>query len=293
LKEKVAVITGGANGIGRATVLLFAREGARVVIADRDEAAGQETAAAVREGRFSDGSARFERCKGSRRPAPTPEGGEARFVAADVSRDHDVAAVVATAVREFGGVDVLVNAAGIDIQGSVVDTEPERWHRVLEVNLASVYRTCRAAIPEMIRRGGGAIVSIASLQGMFGWPHYAAYAASKAGIIGLTRQIAVEYVDRNIRANAVSPGAIETRLNVNSARLEPALAADPSGPRPAVPAPATHSLRSQVPGRLRGAGRPEDVAYACLYLACDESAHVSGHNLVVDGGDSTRVDVQE
>jgi NAD(P)-dependent dehydrogenase (short-subunit alcohol dehydrogenase family) len=265
LEAKVAIITGGANGIGRATALLFAREGAPVVIADRDEAAGAETATAIR-----------------------TAGGAAHFVRADVASDADAAVVVAAAVRQYGGVDVLVNAAGIDIQGSVVDTEPERWARVLDVNLASVYRMCRQAIPEMLRRGGGAIVNIASLQAMFGWPHYAAYAASKAGIIGLTRQIAVEYVDQNIRSNSVSPGAIETRLGENSARLEPALARDPSGPQPTTSDPrSTPTQRS----RLRAPGRPEDVAYACLFLACEESGHVSGHNLVVDGGDSTRVEV--
>jgi NAD(P)-dependent dehydrogenase (short-subunit alcohol dehydrogenase family) len=186
-------------------------------------------------------------------------------------------------------VDVLVNAAGIDIQGTVTGTEPERWQRVLDVNLASVYRTCRLAIPQMLRRGGGAIVNIASLQGMFGFPYYAAYAASKAGIIGLTRQIAVDYVDENIRSNCVSPGAIETQLSANSARLEPALAPAPAPPPPGSQPPPT--APSAPRSRLRGHGRPEDVAYACLFLACDESGHISGHNLVVDGGDSTRVDV--
>src|SRR6266700_4225316 len=150
LSQKVAIITGGANGIGRATAMLFAREGARVVVADRDAAAGEETAAGVR-----------------------VEGGEAVFVSTDVSRDEDVAALIEKTQQQYGGIGILVNGAGIDIQGSVVDTEPERWQRVLDVNLASVYRTCRFAIPLMIQGGGGAIVNIASLQGMFGWhPHW-------------------------------------------------------------------------------------------------------------------------
>jgi NAD(P)-dependent dehydrogenase (short-subunit alcohol dehydrogenase family) len=265
LESKVAIVTGGANGIGRATAVLFAREGARVVVADRDRASGEECVTAIR-----------------------LAGGEAMLVPTDVSRDLDVAALVEKTKDQYGGLSILVNAAGIDIQGSVVDTEPERWQRVLDVNLASVYRTSRLAIPLMIQGGGGSIVNIASLQGMFGWPHYAAYAASKAGIIGLTRQIAVDYAEQNIRANAISPGAIATHLLENSVRLEPELAGDPSAPdaSPVLPSPAAASAPRS---RLLRAGRPEDVGYAALFLASDEAAHVSGHNLVVDGGASARI----
>jgi len=264
LSGKVAIITGGANGIGRATADLFAREGARVVVADRDGAAGEAAVAAIR-----------------------AAGGEALFVPTDVSRDADVAALVQRTLDRYGGVHVLVNAAGIDVQGSVVDTEPERWQRVLDVNLASVYRACRSAIPAMMRGGGGSIVNIASIQGMYGWPHYAAYAASKAGIVGLTRQIVVDYADHGIRCNAISPGAIETQLSANSARLEPTFADDPGAPTvaaPVVSAPLT------APSPLLRAGRPEDVAYAALFLASDEARHVNGHNLVVDGGATARIE---
>ncbi|HZO89329.1 MAG TPA: glucose 1-dehydrogenase [Chthonomonadaceae bacterium] len=264
LEQKVAIVTGGANGIGRATALLFAREGARVVVADRDVSAGESCVASIR-----------------------ADGGDAFFVLTDISKEAEAAFLVEGTVERYGGLDILVNCAGIDVQGTVVNTDPERWHRVLDVNLAGAYLTCRFAIPHMIRRGGGSIINVASIQGMFGFPNYAAYAASKAALIGLTRQIAVDYAEHNIRANAISPGAITTRLGENTARLEPALARAPSVPSPAATIEERPQAASTAPAprsRLRESGRPEDIAYAALYLASDEAAHVSGHNLVVDGG---------
>lgn len=209
-------------------------------------------------------------------------GGKAIFIRTDV------AALVEATVRDYGGLDVLVNCAGIDVMGTVVDAEPVRWQRVIDVNLASVYRTCRFSIPQMSRRGGGAIVSIASLQGMYGWPRYAAYAAAKAGVVGLTRQIAVDYAEEGIRTNAISPGGVATQMVENSARLEPEFAVDPSGHHAPGLLPTKLGEHPELP-RLRRPARPLDVAYAALYLACDESAYVSGHNLVVDGGLSARV----
>jgi NAD(P)-dependent dehydrogenase (short-subunit alcohol dehydrogenase family) len=209
-------------------------------------------------------------------------GTQALLVPTDVSSDTDVATLVNETVRRWGGLDILVNCAGVDIAGSVVDTEPERWQRVLDVNLASAYRTCRFALPQMIARGGGSIVNIASLQGMYGWPRYAAYAASKAGLIGLTRQVAAEYADHNIRVNSISPGGIDTQLGANSDQLEPRFAHDPGAPpaaASAAPAPPT----APEPPRLRRAGLPADVAWAALFLASDEAAYITGHNLVVGG----------
>jgi NAD(P)-dependent dehydrogenase (short-subunit alcohol dehydrogenase family) len=258
MQGKVAIVTGGSHGIGRATCERFAVEGAAVLVADRDAQAGEACAAGIRS-----------------------SGGTAWFMAADVSRDDDVAGLVAAALDHAGGLDVLVNNAGVAIAGSVVDTEPARWQRVLDVNLASVYRTCHAAIPHLIARGGGAIVNVASLQGLYGWPGWAAYAASKAGIIGLTRQIAVEYAGQGIRANAVSPGGITTDLGTNTARWEPAFA--PAATR-------QNAARPKQEHSLRGPGRPVDVACAVLFLASDEAAHISGQNLVVDGITSSRVD---
>jgi NAD(P)-dependent dehydrogenase (short-subunit alcohol dehydrogenase family) len=256
LEGKVAIVTGGANGIGRAATLLFAREGAKVVIADRDENAGEETRAVI-----------------------TQQGGEATFVRTDVSSAASVEALVETAQARYGRIDVLVNSAGVALGGTVTDTEPERWERVLDVNLASVYRTCKAVIPRMTQAGGGSIVNVASLQGLFGYPHWAAYAASKAGMIGLTRQIAVDYADQGIRCNAVSPGPIETQLGENTRALEAGFSSDPNPQQN----PAPHTRPSS---RLRSAGRPEDVAYAILFLACEESRHINGQNIVVDGGAS-------
>ena len=268
LQNKVALITGGANGIGEATSLLFAREGARVVIADRDVEAGKDC-----EDRIAAGS------------------GEAVFIETDVSSDEAVAALVEETARRYGGLDILVNCAGVDVEGTVVDTEPDRWQRVMDVNLASVYRTCRCAIPLMIDAGAGSIVNVASIQGMFGYPHYAAYAATKAGIIGLTRQIAVDYADHNIRCNAVSPGEIATKITQNSRRLEPVYGVPPSGAVSAASDPAHVEPAHVEPARspLRSAGRPEDVAHAILFLGSHEAAHISGHNLVVDGISTARV----
>lgn len=260
LKDKVAIVTGGANGIGRATAALFAQAGAKVVVADRDTRAGAECVAQLEAG-----------------------GAQALLVLTDVSSDTDVATLVNETVRRWGGVDILVNCAGVDIAGSVVDTEPDRWHRVLDVNLASAYRTCRFALPHMIERGGGSIVNIASLQGLYGWPNYAAYAAAKAGLIGLTRQVAAEYADHNIRVNAISPGGILTQLGANSDHLEPRFAHAPGTPLPVPAPPATAPVPTPEVPRLRRAGVPEDVAWAALFLASDEAAYVTGHNLVVGG----------
>jgi meso-butanediol dehydrogenase / (S,S)-butanediol dehydrogenase / diacetyl reductase len=262
LENKIAIITGGANGIGRATVEIFLREGAAVVIADRD-------------------------CKNGSALAETST--RALFVETDVSSDRSVADLVAKTVAHFGGVDALVNNAGVDITGSVVDTEPQRWQRVLDVNLSSIYRTCHEAIPHMITRGGGAIVNISSVQGMYGWPNYSAYATSKAGIFGFTRQAAFEYAEQNIRINAISPGAISTQLGQNSDTLEPDYAHDPG----VVSAPQETATDTPVVAekrpRLKQAGKPEDIAYAALFLASEEAAYISGQNLVVDGGLTTHV----
>ncbi|MCW5848553.1 MAG: glucose 1-dehydrogenase [Anaerolineae bacterium] len=267
LRGKVAIITGAGNGIGRATAWLFAQEGARVVVADRDMDAARDCVAAIQ-----------------------AASGVAHAVETDVSQDTSVADLVETTLDLYGAIDILMNNAGVSIGGSVVATEPERWARTLDVNLSSAYRTCRAVIPQMIQQGGGSIINIVSLQGLYGYPHFAAYAASKAGLIGLTRQIAVEYRDQNIRCNAISPGGvIVANKPARTQRLEPQFAHNPSGSPSPTPSADTARRTSPTASRLRQFGRPEDIAYAALFLASDEAAHISGHNLVVDGGESASV----
>ncbi|HET8627771.1 MAG TPA: glucose 1-dehydrogenase [Thermomicrobiales bacterium] len=250
LDGKVALITGGARGIGRASAALFAREGARVVVADRDEAAGREAVAAI------------ERDAG-------PD--VARFVAADVGRAEDCAAAVAAAVAAFGGLQVVfANAAvGTIVVGGTVETiEPERWELAYRTNLAGVYATVRAALPHLRAAGGGAIVVTSSSSALVGTrarPTHA-YAAMKGALISLVRAMAVSYGPEGIRANAVIPGLIRTRLTAD-------LLDTPEGAARAI---------AGIP--LGHAGEPEDIAYAALYLASDEARFVTGTTLVVDGG---------
>ncbi len=190
LKGKVALITGGGSGMGRASCLLFAREGARVAVVDRVEDAGEETTRLIRDG-----------------------GGEAMFIGADVADAADVDRMVAAPVETWGRLDVLFNNAGVEGPSvNLLEYGEDDWARVIAVNLTAVYRAMRAAIPHMIEQGGGVILSTASVAGLVGLARSSAYSAAKAGVIGLTRTVALEYGPRGIRANCICPGFIATPM---------------------------------------------------------------------------------
>lgn len=247
LRGKVTLITGAGSGMGRLAALTFAREGARIVAADVDAQAGEETAARIVE-----------------------EGGEALFVACDVSREDQVKTLVQRAVDRFERLDVLYNNAGIfpPEDGSVVELAEEVWDRVLAVNLKGVYLCCKHAIPALLRAGGGSIINVASFVALVGCSvAQDAYTASKGGVIALTKSLAVQFGPRQIRTNAIAPGPIETPL------LTTWLLTNPE---------ARKRRLDRIPlGRF---GRAEDVVHMALYLASDESAWVNGSVLVVDGG---------
>lgn len=191
---KVAVVTGGASGIGAATVRLLAAEGARVLVGDLNEAAGQALVAKIGPDR-------------------------AAYIQCDVADEQQVNAMIAAAVGRFGRIDVLFNNAGITGMGSTTDTPPELWRRVIEVDLYSVYYCCRAAIPHMLQNGGGAIVNNASISGLHGDFGMASYNASKAAVINYTRNLALDYATSGIRVNAVCPGVTETPMVAGVAQI--------------------------------------------------------------------------
>jgi NAD(P)-dependent dehydrogenase (short-subunit alcohol dehydrogenase family) len=246
LAGKVALITGAASGIGRESALLFAQEGARVVVADRDEPSARVVAEAI-----------------------AKAGGEAVAVRCDVAKSDEVRAAVDAAERRFGALHVLFNNAGIfpAQDGSPVDTPEDVWDQVMLVNLKGVFIGCKHGIPALLRAGGGSIVNTASFVAVLGAAtSQVAYTASKGGVLAMTREIAVEYARQGIRANALCPGPVNTPL------LAELLAEPEARARRFVHIPM---------GRLAEA--PE-IARAALFLASDESSYVSGTTFLVDGG---------
>jgi len=248
LQGKVAIVTGGASGIGRATAELFAREGARVVVADCSADGGEATVRAI-----------------------VGAGGEAIFVAVDVSDAAQVERMVQAALDSFGGIDILFNAAGILAFGTVLDTDERAWRRMLDVNLTGHFLCSKAVLPHMIRRGGGAIINTSSSTGNHdGNANAAAYVASKGGVTLLTRCMAIDHARDNVRVNAIAPGPTDTpmlRRNMTPEEVD--------------------AFAQTFP--MRRLGRPDELANAVLFLASDEATFVTGAILAVDGGQTAQV----
>ena len=247
-ENKITLITGAGSGIGRAAAEMFAREGAKVVVADADAATAEAAANAIR-----------------------TAGNEASFVAVDVSDAAAVQQMVQTATGHYGGIDILVNCAGVLRFGTVLETDEATWNRVLAVNLTGVYLCSRAVLPSMIERGGGAIVNVTSSTGAHdAQGNLAAYVASKGAVALLTKAMAIDHAKDNVRVNAIAPGPTDTpmlRDNLPSAEL-------------------TAFAKTFPMQRL---GLPKELARAVLYLASEEAAFVTGAILAVDGGQTAQI----
>lgn len=258
LRGKVAVVFGAGSvgpgwGNGKATAVLYAREGARVMLVDRKAAAVEETRAII-----------------------AAEGFACEAATADVTRDAEVAAVVARTVATWGGLDILHNNVGITQMGGPEDLTEDQWRRCLDINATSVLLTTKHAIPEMLRRGGGAIVNISSLAAVrwTGYP-YLAYYAAKAAVNQMTVAIALQYARQGIRCNAIMPGLMDTPLIYQQI----------AGQYASVEEMVTARHAATPGGRM---GTAWDIAHAAVFLASDESRFINGHCLPVDGGQALR-----
>ena len=245
VEGKVALVTGGASGIGRATALTFAREGAKLVVADLNEDGGRQTAHMI-----------------------TEKSGEAIFVRTDVSQAVEVQALISKAVETYGRLDCAHNNAGISggLSARTAEYPEDMWHQVVAINLTGVWLCMKYEIPQMLHQGGGSIVNTASVAGLGGYHGASAYVASKHGVVGLTKTAALEYATQGIRVNCVCPGYIATPMTApgmnDPTRLARLIAREPIG----------------------RVGTPEEVAEAVVWLCSDAASFVTGHTMTVDGG---------
>ncbi|THE10628.1 SDR family oxidoreductase [Bacillus timonensis] len=238
LQDKVAIITGGASGIGAATARLFVEEGAKVVLVDLNEEKGKAFEAELK-----------------------ALNKEALFVKANITSEEDVANIYKQTIEAFGKVDVVFNNAGIGRVQPSHELEYSEWRNTVNVDLDGVFLVAREAIREFLKADGGVIVNTASMYGWVGSPGSAAYNAAKGGVVNLTRSLALEYAEQNIRVNALCPGFIDT---------------------PIIPEESKEVLRSMTP--LKRLGQAEEMAKAVLFLASDDSSFMTGNSLIVDGG---------
>jgi 3-oxoacyl-[acyl-carrier protein] reductase len=252
LKGKVAVITGANSGIGRATARLFAREGAKVVCCDIQETISPRIDQLIQQ-----------------------EGGQAVFATIDVTKQEDCDRMVKTAMEKFGDVDILYNNAGAGIRKKLHEHTDDEWNFVLDTNLNAMFRGARAVLPHFIKKKSGNIVTTASTFGLLASAEYPGYCATKAAIVNLTREMALDYGPLGIRVNCVCPGAIET----------PRFRGFP--PRATLGEGMTDEQRERMGNSnkaLLRMGRPEEIAYGVLFLVSDDASFVTGHALVLDGG---------
>jgi len=242
---KVVLITGGGSGIGRAAAIAFAREGAKLVICDVFADGGETTVRQVAD-----------------------VGGAAAFVPADVTQAAEIEAAVARAITLYGGLDYALNSAGVEgVRSRVPDYPEDQWNRVIGINLTGVFLSMKYEIPALLNRGRGAIVNMASVAGVTGFSGHAGYAASKHGVVGLTKTAAIEYAEKGIRINAICPAYTRTPMVERLVESQPDF---------------EEKLTARIPiGRM---GTAEEIAAAVLYLCSDAAAFMTGHSLVLDGG---------